>query len=291
MYADIFAAIVPIFICAAIGYTWARSGTPYETEFVTRMVMNVGTPCLIIASLSKTSLPTQALLETLTAAALVLLATFILASLLCKLFGLAYSVYLGPLSFPNTVNMGLPVSLFAFGEEGLAVALGIYLVVGLAQFTFGIALITGVSQWRSSLRSPLIYAGFLGAAMALSDSHLPLWLENTLQLIGSLSIPLMLITLGVSLARLQVKNFSRSLLLSITRLLIGALVGVSVAELLELEGTVRGVVIIQSTMPSAVFNYLMAQRYGSSAESVAGIVVMSTLLSFATLPLLLWLLI
>lgn len=289
MYADIFAILAPIFICAAAGFYWQRSGASFDSNFVSRLVMNIGAPCLVVGTLSKVELPAQSLLLILTAAATVLLTTTVVAALLCRFFGLSYGVYLGGLSFPNTVNMGLPVSLFAFGEQGLAVALGIYLVVSLSQFSFGVALVSGKNAWRNTLRSPIVYSGLFAALLVFTDTRLPLWLENSANLLGSFTIPLMLITLGVSLSQLKVRDFTLSCLLAIARLLIGVLVGFGIAELLALEGTIRGVVIIQSSMPAAVFNYLLAHRYNRSPEAVAGLVVMSTLLSFVTLPLLLWL--
>ncbi|ARN74736.1 AEC family transporter [Oceanicoccus sagamiensis] len=289
MYADIFAILAPIAICTLIGYGWARSGVPYEGEFVTRLVMNIGAPCLVVGTLSKTSMPAQDLIEILGAAAMVLVTTGLIAVTVCKLARLPVTVYLAPLSFPNTVNMGLPVCFFAFGEEGLAVALGIYLVVSLTQFSFGVALVSGQNAWKNSLRSPIVYSGLFATGLVLTATRLPLWIENSLNLLGSLSIPIMLITLGVSLSQLRVKDLSLSGLLGVSRLLIGLAVGFFVAEVLALEGTIRGVVIIQSAMPAAVFNYLLAQRYNRSPEAVAGLVVMSTLFSFASLPLLLWL--
>ena len=288
MYAEVFTIIAPILLCAAIGYGWARSGTPYENEFVSRLVMNIGAPCLVIGTLSKVDMPAQTLLDILLAATLVLCATGVIATIIIKSCKLSVPVYLGPLIFPNTVNMGLPVCLFAFGEQGLAMALGIYLIVSLTQFSLGVALVSGESAWRNTIRSPIVYSGLIGATLIFTDTHLPLWLEQSLNLIGSFSIPLMLITLGVSLAQLKVKDVGLSTTLACCRLGLGLLVGYCVAELLELEGTTRGVIIIQSSMPAAVFNYLLAHRYGRSPEAVAGLVVMSTMISFITMPALLW---
>ncbi|MEL7401702.1 MAG: AEC family transporter, partial [Pseudomonadota bacterium] len=67
----------------------------------------------------------------------------------------------------------------------------------------------------------------------------------------------------------------------------GLLVGLLVAWLLQLEGVERGVVIVQAAMPVAVFNYLFAERFQREPKAVAGMVVMSTLISFATLPVIL----
>ena len=75
MYADIFAILAPIGICTLIGYCWARSGVPYEGEFVTRLVMNIGAPCLVVGTLSKAQMPANDLLDILSAAAVVLVVT------------------------------------------------------------------------------------------------------------------------------------------------------------------------------------------------------------------------
>jgi len=65
-------------------------------------------------------------------------------------------------------------------------------------------------------------------------------------------------------------------------------VGLLVVSMLDLSGTEKGVVLLQASMPVAVFNYLFAERYQRAPEAVAGMVVMSTLLSFITIPALLW---
>ena len=105
-------------------------------------------------------------------------------------------------------------------------------------------------------------------------------------LIGDLTIPMMLITLGVSLSQLRVRDAGGGLVFAAARLLLGFGVAWLVCELAGVEGVLRGVILIQSTMPVAVFNYLLAQTYRQGPETVAAMVVFSTLLSFLTWPLL-----
>ena len=115
-----------------------------------------------------------------------------------------------------------------------------------------------------------------------------MWFEaQATQLLGNLGIPLMLLTLGVSLARLRVVGLARGITLSVLRLVMGLAIGLVVAELFTLEGVARGVFILGCAMPVAVFNYIMAERYGRRSSDVASMVVISTAISFATLPLLL----
>jgi hypothetical protein len=122
----------------------------------------------------------------------------------------------------------------------------------------------------------------------LTGTTPPKWIDTTTELLGGIVIPMMLITLGISLARLGVKSIPRSLGLSVLRLAMGFAVGIGVGAALGLEGTAREVLIVQSSMPVAVFNYLFALRYNTAPEEVAGMVLISTVLSFVTLPLLLW---
>jgi predicted permease len=140
---------------------------------------------------------------------------------------------------------------------------------------------------RAALTTPLPYAVVAAALFLAFDARPPAWLVNTTELLGDMTIPLMLVALGVSLARLRVVRALRTAAVAVLRLLMGLGVGLALAALFGLEGVARGVFIIESTMPVAVFNYLFAHVYGREAEAVASAIVISTLISFATLPLLL----
>lgn len=288
MYADIFAVIAPILFCALIGFIWARTRQPFNQEFVSQLVLWVGSPCLIIGTLGKVDVSAAELADVGIAVLMMLVSTVCLSLLALKLLKLPVRAFLNSLVFPNTGNMGLPLAMFAFGEQGLALALAIFILVSFSHFSLGVAFLSGSSPIRGSLRSPIVYAGALAMLLILTDSTLPLWLGNTVSLLGQISIPLMIFTLGVSLASLRVEDVKRSTVLAVLRLGIGFAVGLAVCEVLDLQGAMRGAVLIQSGMPVAVFNYLLALRYQQKPQAVAGIVVISTLISFITLPLLLW---
>ena len=98
----------------------------------------------------------------------------------------------------------------------------------------------------------------------------------------------MLFTLGVSLAKLRPVSLARSTALSLLRLGMGFGVGVGLSEVMGLTGIERGVVILQCSMPVAVFCYLFAQLYNREPEEVAGVVISSSFLAAIALPALLW---
>jgi predicted permease len=182
----------------------------------------------------------------------------------------------------------MPLCLFAFGEAGLGLAVVFFAVLAVAQFTLGPAIAAGRLDLRQMLRTPLVHAVALALLIQALGLELPRWAANTTRLLGDCAVPLMLLALGVALAGLRITGMGRVLALSILRLGLGFAVGVAVATALGLEGTIRGVVILESAMPVAVFNYLWAVRYDTAPEEVAGMVLGSTVLSFATLPVLLW---
>ena len=284
MLNELFAVIAPILICAGLGYGWARKGIDYPVDFVTRLVMNIGAPCLILSSFSNADIDIGKMAEVSAAALVILLIMLVLGGVLIRLMRLKISTFLPSLLFPNIGNMGLPLCLFAFGQTGLALGLTVFLVIFTLQMSLGILLTAGHGHPRELLKQPVLWATVIAVVLVSSGESLPVWLDNTTSILGGATIPLMLITLGVSLAQLKVAEWKHSLLFSLIRVLGGFGLAVLVAGLFGLEGVDRGVLILQSSMPVAVFNYLLALRYQREPGEVAGMVVISTLLAFALLP-------
>lgn len=288
MFADLFSVIAPVMICAGIGFLWARLGKPFDTVLVSSLMTNIGAPCLVFSSLLRITVEPADLGLMAGLALAVLAVTSLIGGGVLKAAGLSGRAFLPPLIFANTGNMGLPLCLLAFGETGLALAITYFTTVVVIHFTIGVGYVSGAASLSSLLRIPVLYAVAAALAFMVTGTQAPSWLINTTGLLGDMTIPLMLITLGVSLSLLRVSGMGRSIGLSALRLAMGFSVGVGLAWAFDLEGAARGVLILQSSMPVAVFNYLFAQRYDRSPEEVAGVVVVSTALSFLTLPFLLW---
>lgn len=281
---DLFAIIAPVFVCAIIGYGWARRDMPFDNAFTTNLTSNIAFPCLIAGTLARLEIGPEAFSQMAMGGLITVVATIGAAAAMLKATGYAQRTYLPSLVFGNTGNIGLPLCLFAFGEEGLALAIVFFAIHVVIYFTFGIWISSGQGAVRLLLRTPLVWAVLLGVTLQLANIKLPVWIDNTIGLIGNMAIPLMLLTLGVSLAKLKVTSLRRSVILSIGRLAIGLAVGLAAAELLGLEGASRGILILESTTPVAVLNYLFAARYDRSPEEVAGLVLVSTTIFLITLP-------
>ena len=275
----------PVFLVALVGFVWARSGAAFDPRFVSMLVTTVGTPCLVIDNLTKAGL------------SLGVLGQIALACVLCHAIALAFgyvfvramgespTVFLPALAFPNSGNMGLPLALFAFGDTGLALAIAFYATASLMQFTVGQSIAAGGMNPGALLRMPLIWALVIAITLAVTGLQLPSMPARAVHIMAGLMVPLMLMSLGYSLASLKMASMQRATIFSIARLVGGFAVGWAVAMMLGLEGAARGVVVAQSAMPAAVFNYMFAERYNNRPEEVAGVVVVSTILSIFLLPI------
>ncbi|WP_027962216.1 AEC family transporter [Halomonas halodenitrificans] len=291
MLAELFAVMAPVLAGAGLGFFWVRLGQPYPVEFVTRLVFNIGTPALVIASLSGAEIDAGNFGRTMLATALVICTMAAMTWPLARLLRQDWRVLLAPAMYPNTGNMGLPVVLYAFGSAGFAYGITVMVTVSLFQFTLGSMMASqSGNPLRTLARTPTVYAILLSLALVLTDTALPRWLSNSVELISGFTVPLMLITLGVSLASIQVRSLRSGIGFSLLRIPVAAALAWGIGALLDLPPLAHAIVVLQMSMPVAVFNYLFAQKARREPEYVASLVFCSTLLSLFYLPLLLaWL--
>jgi predicted permease len=277
--------VAPVALLGLVGFVWVRTGHDYDLEFVTRLAMTLSVPALIFTALMKSEVDPAALRDVSVAAALGygLLAAVFLG--IVRLLGLPVRTWLAPLVFGNTGNVGLPLALFAFGEAGLGHAVVIFAVMMMWHFTLGLWLVAGGgSPWRL-VREPAMIGTLLGGLFLWQGWQTPLWLTHSLELLGQLAIPIMLITLGVAVARLSAGHLGRAFALTALRFVICLGVAAGLGLAFSLTPVATAVLIVQFTTPVAVTSYMLAAKYGADADAVASLVIASTVLSVGTLPL------
>jgi len=279
--------VAPVFLLAAVGYAWVRLGFEYRIEFVTQLSMTLGVPCLIFVSLMKTDVDPQALTALTLASVAAYGAVTVAAWALIAVMRLDLRTWLAPVIFGNTGNLGLPLALFAFGEIGLDYAVVVFAVMAVWSFTFGVWLVAGGGSPWKVVKEPLVGATLLGALFLWQGWETPVFVTNTLSLIGQMAIPLMLITLGVAVARLDTAGAGRALVVSVLKLALCVGLAWAVGRVFALDDVAFAVLVLQVSTPVAVTSYLLASKYGADAQAVAGLVVVSTLISVLSLPLLL----
>ncbi len=186
MITEIFTIMAPVLACAAIGFFGARQSYAFDPEFISRLVLNVAVPCLMLSVLGSVEIDIMAFQRTALACVLLVALMAVPGIMVTRLLSDDVRAYLPSFVFPNVGNMGLPVCLLA--------------------------------------NIPILYAIVIALLLLWSGLKLPAAIQNSVSLIGGMTIPLMLITLGVSLQRLQVRQWRQALLYSLLRIF-GGLTG------------------------------------------------------------------
>ncbi|MCZ6617882.1 MAG: AEC family transporter [Gammaproteobacteria bacterium] len=286
IFEQIATVIAPVFIVTGIGYLWIRQGLSFDNETISNLVMMVGTPCLVFSTLTSMEIHLATFAQMVLASLSIIGCCFVSGWVLLKVTNWPINTYLPALIHPNTGNMGLPLVLLAFGEPGLALGISYFFVNSVSQYTLGMGISAGSFHPLQLLKQPIIWALLLVFVVRGVDLAVPEWIASTTRILGGLVIPAMLLRLGTALARLHLVDLRQNLVVALARLGFGLASGLFVIWLFGLTGTMAGVVFLQAAMPVAVFNFIFAERYGRNPEKVAAVILLSTLISFATLPLL-----
>ena len=194
---------------------------------------------------------------------------------------------LPPLILPNTGNMGIPICLFAYGTSGLGVASAIASVIILLHFTVGVLLAKKSLSFQILITNVPIYGIIAAVIFLYFDWDVPGFIENTTFLLTYTTIFLVLMSLGIALSRFKVISWTHASILGAVRVIVGPIIGFSLIKYLNLDGYAAGVLLIQSSMPSAVLTYLVGSMYSEKkvVDNVASVIVTSTVMSIVTIPI------
>ncbi|SLN47231.1 Membrane transport protein [Roseovarius albus] len=286
IFLNVFNIILPILICIGAGYWLAIVKASFDNNVINGLINRIGFPTLVISHLSSTSLDTGTFFNVL-AAALMMVAGFgVLGFLALKVLRYPVGAFLGPLMHGNMGSIGLPIVLLAFGDVGMAYAMGFVIVILLSMFTIGIWLPSGTVSLKMLFTSPVIYAAIFAIGLVVMGIELPKPINATFNILGGLAIPLLLLTMGHTLATFKVTDATRALILTAVHLAIAVFVALLVVHVFGFTGVERGVVIVACLMPSSVAGYLFADEYSpEEAPEVAGYILVSTIATFIVLPL------
>ena len=288
IYIKLFEVLFPVFFVVGIGYFLGKKNPKLDTSFITNFAANVGTPAMILYGLNVKNIS----LEVFTIYFwyyLIAIIGFAITGIIFLLFLKSKDIIreLPPFTMPNTGNMGVPICLFAYGSQGLGVAVTISSLIILFHFTLGVFLADRNFNFQVILKSPPFYSIIISITLLYFKIKLPVFVENTTFLLMYATIFLILMSLGIALTRLKVFSFTKSLIYSIGRLFLGPIIGLLIIYYFNLTGFAAGVLLIQCSMPSAVLNYLIASIYSPKevVDNIASMIVVSTLMSFVTIPI------
>ena len=286
LYIKLFEVLFPVFLVIGIGYWYGKKDPKFDTKFITTFAGNIGLPCIIFYSLTTSDVDFSVFLRFLYYIFLYVGLFAILGILILKILNKDIYRLLPPLILPNTGNMGMPICLFAYGNTGLAIAAAVTSVIVIFHFSLNILLASRRFSFRPLINCVSIYALIISLFFVYFKIPTPNFVVNATFLISYSSIFLVLMSLGIALSNLKIFSFKESLIFSLTRIIIGPIIGFGFIKLFNLSGIEAGVIFIQTSMPAAVLTYLIGKMYSpkSIADNIASTVVLSTILSFITIP-------
>ena len=281
----LFDVFFPVFLTIAIGYLYGKKNPKFDTKFITTFAGNFGLPAIIFYSLTTTNISFDLFLRFSYYITLYVFVFSVIGLIILKLLKKDIYRLLPPLILPNTGNMGMPLCLFAYGKMGLAIATATTAMILVFHFSIGILLASKKFSFKPLITCVPVYALLISLFFVYHKIPSPVFLENATFLIGYTTIFLVLMSLGVTLSKLKVFLFKETLIYSLTRVLVGPLVGFSFVKFFNLSGVEAGVMFIQASMPSAVLTYLIGKIHSPKkiSDSIASTVALSTFLSFFTL--------
>ena len=287
IYLKLFEVLFPVFFIVGIGYFLGKKNPNFDTSFITTYAGNFGTPALVIFALTAGGVTFEVFKEFFFYALILLSAFGIIGLIFLIIMKKDYIRELPTFILPNTGNMGIPICLFAYGEMGMGIAAAISSLVVLLHFTLNIFLAKRAFDFQTIFKSPAFYAIIITVLFLYFEHPVPQFVMNTVMLLAYGMIVMILMSLGVALTQMKVFSFKDAVITSTGRVILGPIIGFILIKIFGLSGVSAGVILIQSSMPSAILCYLVASMYSPKiiVDNISSTIVVSTIMSLVTIPI------
>jgi len=288
MTARILSITLPIFFIILIGLIYGRFKKP-NMAGANRIILDIALPCLIFTSLSTKYFDLASSFHFLFAAALIVLLSGLAILPFTRFVNASKRSMLPTVMFANMGPIGIPLTVLAFGPEGLGPAVLLLVTTNILHFTFGVGIVSGRIDAKLIYANPLIWSTILGIGFSYLNLQLPEWFDVSLAMIGNILVPLMLISLGTRLAESRIEHAKAGLITSLLAVVIRLAIAYAVLNFFTLDLVQRGALILFAGLPPGIFNYMIAERFNQEPDKVASIVIVGHIISIVFLPLGIWL--
>lgn len=288
MFSKIASITLPIFTLVLVGFLYSRRVKP-DLGGANKLVVDIALPILIFISLSAKSFDPISAMSFTGASIVLILLTGLIAWPFAKFSGASVQAFLPCAMFTNVGPIGIPLIALAYGPEGMAPAVVLLVISNILHFTLGAGVMSGKVDWRMVYANPLVWSTVLGVASSQLQITLPEWVQTSCTMIGSVLVPMMLMSHGARLASSQVADAWVGVRSGVLILIIRLAAVLLALWFIPLEGLERGALILFACLPSAVFNFMLADKFQVEPNKVASTVIVGHLLSLAFLPLGIWL--
>ena len=278
-----FEIVFALFAVVAVGYVYGRYRST-DMSVSNKINTDVFLPALIFGVMSSQAFDITAYLDLAIAVTVIVLGSGLLAWPLCRVLGVQVKTFVPPMMFNNCGNLGLPLLVLAFGETALPAAVMLFVVSNTIHFTVGAYMVGADKNPLKLLAQPMIAATFLGIAWSLLDLPMAKTLSISLEMLGQVSIPLLLFALGVRMNDVDFSQWKIGLWSALIGPGTGLLMAIPVVYWLDLSPANTAYVWLFASLPPAVLNYIVAERQNQQPELVAPIVLIGNIGGLVIIP-------
>ena len=285
----LFIKLMPIVILIAIGFYWKKKELPFDKDMISSLLMNLGTPALLIASINNKDLTVDNMLTILIYGTSLIIVCTVLTTVYLKIEGKEVRPFLQSFIFPNTGGLGIPIVYVLLGETAFVYAITFSILINIYHFTIGLWLANNSLNIKKALQTPVLYALVAALLFKGTNTEVPSVLEDVCKMLGGIVIPLMLIAFGSSLVGIKIGENLKAIRMGIARVIIGFLV-VYIAYIFgDFEHIIIATLLIQYSMPVATTSYLFAYKFNGPDKEVAVMTASSTVTILFLLPVIIYL--
>lgn len=287
--------ILPVFLVVALGF-WVNRYQPLDTRTLSNLTIYILTPALLFTQYLKNPIPAGTIAQIVIFSVLlfcILLGIAVVAARLLRLDSVSQHGFMLGAVLVNAGNMGIPIILFAFGEAGLAIAVIFLMINIIANATFGVFIAAGASSRPSQAIKqifllPAVYTIVAGIFVQQLHLDIPPFIFTSLKMLGDASIPVNMLLLGAQLAQTKARpQVGPALVAGAIRLLMTPMIAFALTTALNLTGLTQKVLILQTSMPTAVYAAILAAKFQARPDFTSGVVLFTTLASAGTISILL----
>jgi len=287
MFYQIFSIVAPLFMIIAVGYFYGARVRP-EMRITNQLVIDVFMPALIFHVMIQDDFYPNQYITLVVAGLMLMLGSGLLALLLAKAAGYSPRSFVPPAMFSNWANLGLPLYVFALGEQALGGGVMLVVAGNILCFTIGTYIYSGNLSWFGVVKTPIVIAVIIGLSINAAGINVPEFIDLPIDMLGRVAIPLMLFSLGVRLTRVNLSDSKLGLVMALFCPIVGVALALLLVQLLPLTELHKNILILFGVLPPAIVNFMLAEQYNTDPQKVASMVMIGNLVSILTIPMVLY---
>ncbi|ABV67978.1 AEC family transporter [Aliarcobacter butzleri] len=284
----LFNKLMPIVILIIIGYYWKKKELPFDKDMISSLIMNLGTPALLIASINNKDLTSENIITILIYGTIIIAICTILTIAYLKFENKPIRPFLQSFIFPNTGGLGIPIVYVLLGQTAFVYAITFSVLINIYHFTIGLWLSNSSLNLKKALQTPVLYALVLALAFKGTNTQVPFIIEDVCKMLGGIVIPLLLIAFGSSLVGIKIGQNIKAVRMGVVRVILGFLVVYTIFYFGNFEPVLIYTLLIQYSMPIATTSYLFALRFNGPSDEIAVMTASSTIAILFLLPVIIY---